>query len=42
MDKSLWEVMQSGGVAMWVIGACSILAVAVAFDLAPPAPKPGS
>ncbi len=32
MDKSLWEVMQSGGVAMWVIGACSILAVAVAFE----------
>jgi biopolymer transport protein ExbB/TolQ len=34
MDKSLWEILNMGGYAMWVILAFSVLAVAVAVERA--------
>jgi biopolymer transport protein ExbB len=34
MDKSLWEILNMGGYAMWVILAFSVLAVAVALERA--------
>lgn len=32
MTMSLWKTIQTGGTAMWIILACSILAVAVALE----------
>jgi biopolymer transport protein ExbB len=34
MDKTLWEILNLGGYAMWVILALSVLAVAVALERA--------
>ncbi len=34
MDESLWEIIEKGGFAMWVILACSVLALAVALERA--------
>ena len=32
MDRSLWQIIQDGGVPMWIIVGCSILAVAVGLE----------
>lgn len=32
MNMSLWEIIEIGGVAMWLIIACSVIAVAVAIE----------
>lgn len=34
MNYSLWEIVKMGGVAMWIIIACSVIAVAVALERA--------
>ena len=32
MSISLWEIIKTGGAAMWVIVACSVVAIAVALE----------
>ncbi len=32
MDRSLWQIIQDGGVPMWIIVGCSVLAVAVGLE----------
>lgn len=32
MDLSLWEIIQEGGIPMWLIVGCSVLAVAVGLE----------
>lgn len=32
MNMSLWEIIETGGVAMWTIIGCSIIAIAVAIE----------
>jgi len=32
LDTELWSLLKSGGVAMWIIAGCSVLAIAVGLE----------
>jgi biopolymer transport protein ExbB len=32
LDTELWTIIRTGGVAMWIIGLCSVAAIAVAIE----------
>lgn len=32
LDTELWSLIKTGGVAMWIIGTCSVLAIAVGVE----------